>query len=87
MIDTVYDALYDCAKIPFLAPEGLNCSVTVLSYDLSEHFDLTQAESIDWLTILKENDGVLSDSRMDPFISGSLELFKGVITKAWLDKK
>lgn len=82
LIDTVYDALYDCAKIPFAAPEGFNCSVIVEESDLSEQFNLTQAVSCDWLAILKANDSLLADGRVNPFICDSIELFKGVIANS-----
>tara|TARA_R110001583_G_scaffold52393_1_gene162781 strand:- start:27421 stop:30609 length:3189 start_codon:yes stop_codon:yes gene_type:complete len=79
LIDTVYDALYDCAKIPFAAPEGFNCSVVVECSDLSEQFNLTQGESESWLMILKETDCLLTDGRVSPFLSESLEGFEEII--------
>ena len=75
LIDTVYDALYDCAKIPFAAPEGLNCSVTVQASDLIEPFNLTIVESEDWFAALKEMACLLADGRVNPFICDTLEGF------------
>jgi len=86
LIDTVYDALYDCAKIPFAAPEGFNCSVTVQASDLSDNFGLTQVESAAWLSALTESDCLLSDGRVNPFISDTLELFKEVIAQSEISK-
>jgi uncharacterized protein (DUF608 family) len=79
LIDTVYDALYDCAKIPFAAPEGFNCSVVVQCSDLIEQFNLTKVDSESWLMILKESGCILADGRVNPFLSESFADFKELI--------
>ena len=79
LIDTVYDALYDCAKIPFAAPEGFNCSVVVQCSDLIEQFNLTKVDSESWLMILKESECILADGRVNPFLSESFADFKELI--------
>ncbi|WP_413701106.1 GH116 family glycosyl hydrolase [Psychromonas sp. KJ10-10] len=79
LIDTVYDALYNCAKIPFAAPEGFNCSVVVNESDLSEQFNLTNEESKNCLMALKEVGCLLTDGRVDSFLTESAEQFESLI--------
>ncbi|MCV5941940.1 GH116 family glycosyl hydrolase, partial [Escherichia coli] len=53
LMDAVYKALYEMAKIPFAAPEGFNCSVSVSSSDLVERFGLATDEAYYVLNQLK----------------------------------
>lgn len=88
LIDTVYDALYDCAKIPFAAPEGFNSSVVVNASDLSEQFTIAQSESETWLKMLKEVGCLLADGRVDPFLTESQAQFERLIkTNSSIDIK
>ena len=69
LMDTVYTALYDYSKIPFAAPEGFNCSVSVNEKDLIEAFKVSQNDAKNWLSALKYQNCVLSDGRINPALT------------------
>ena len=75
LMDTVYTALYDYSKIPFAAPEGFNCSVSVNEKDLIEAFKLSQNDAKNWLSILKYQNCVLSDGRINPTLTKDTDNF------------
>ncbi|USD43660.1 glucosylceramidase [Vibrio sp. SCSIO 43135] len=75
LMDTVYTALYHYAKIPFAAPEGFNCSVAVTADEMAKVLNCDEQQSrelIDWLT---RSDCLLSDGRVNPDLSQSLDQF------------
>ncbi|TWD43277.1 uncharacterized protein (DUF608 family) [Vibrio crassostreae] len=95
LMDTVYTALYDYSKIPFAAPEGFNCSVSVNEKDLIEAFKLSQNDAKNWLSVLKCQKCVLSDGRVNPemtkdsdkFVSmlqGEISTEQAVVLHKWL---
>ncbi|EHY9857434.1 glucosylceramidase [Vibrio parahaemolyticus] len=75
LINTVYDALYHQAKIPFAAPEGFNCSVAVATDDLEQQFTLDAQTAAKWLEALKASGALLADGRVNPEIATSTEAF------------
>lgn len=83
LIKTVYNALYHYAKIPFAAPEGFNCSVRVTSDSLIDRFNLTQEKAINCLKKLKQKQCLLSDGRVNPYLTKELlefsQMTEGVI--------
>lgn len=83
LMDTVYTALYDYSKIPFAAPEGFNCSVSVTEQDLSKSFNLDENEAKSWILMLKEKSCLLSDGRVTPSLTQNVDEFvnitKGIV--------
>ncbi len=75
LINTVYDALYHQAKIPFAAPEGFNCSVVVTVEMLQQEFDLSLEQAQLWLKQLKHDDCLLEDGRVMPHLSADNHTF------------
>lgn len=75
LIDTVYNALYGYAKIPFAAPEGFNCSVTVTIDSIAEQFALTQDEAKQWYQTLLKEKSLLADGRVNPNLTSNSEVF------------
>ncbi|KGY11906.1 glucosylceramidase [Vibrio tubiashii] len=69
LMDTVYKALYHYAKIPFAAPEGFNCSVSVTADSLCEQFSIDDQTALAWLTQLTATSCLLSDGRVSPAIT------------------
>ncbi|MFA0724898.1 glucosylceramidase, partial [Vibrio sp. 10N.222.49.E5] len=95
LMDTVYTALYDYSKIPFAAPEGFNCSVSIDEKDLTESFELSQNDANSWLVALKFQNCVLSDGRVNPslikdtdkFVSmlqGEISVEHAIVLHKWL---
>ncbi|MBT9243538.1 GH116 family glycosyl hydrolase [Vibrio splendidus] len=80
LMDTVYTALYDYSKIPFAAPEGFNCSVSVNEKDLMEVFKLTQNDAKNWLSVLKCQNCVLSDGRINPALTKDTDNFVKMVS-------
>ncbi|MEF1186483.1 GH116 family glycosyl hydrolase, partial [Vibrio sinaloensis] len=76
LMDAVYKALYEMAKIPFAAPEGFNCSVSVSSSDLVERFGLATDEAYYVLNQLKSLGHLLGDGRVNPDLTLNSEEFK-----------
>lgn len=68
LINTVYGALYHQAKIPFAAPEGFNCSVSVSADDIQQEFKLNSIVAENWLAALKQGGMLLNDGRVNPDI-------------------
>jgi uncharacterized protein (DUF608 family) len=81
LMSTVYDALYELAKIPFAAPEGFNCSVAVSAEDLADQFDLALPKACEWLTALKTSGCLLSDGRVHPSITKDRSEFFELVNK------
>lgn len=65
LIDTVYEALYSGAKIPFAAPEGFNSSVIVTEPAMCCELDITPQQAKTWLTCLKTSKVLLEDGRVN----------------------
>ncbi|HBH7861958.1 TPA: glucosylceramidase [Vibrio parahaemolyticus] len=76
LMDAVYKALYEMAKIPFAAPEGFNCSVTVRSNDLIERFGLAPDVADHALSQLKGLGHLLDDGRVNPDLTLNSEEFE-----------
>ncbi len=76
LIDSVYNALYHYAKIPFAAPEGFNCSVVVSQCDLVEQFNVVETTAEQWLQSLKATNCVLADGRVNPELSSDFDEFR-----------
>ncbi|MEX3074250.1 GH116 family glycosyl hydrolase [Vibrio alginolyticus] len=76
LMDAVYKALYEMAKIPFAAPEGFNCSVTVSSNDLIERFGLAPDVADHALSQLKGLGHLLDDGRVNPDLTLNSEEFE-----------
>ncbi len=79
LMDTVYTALYDYSKIPFAAPEGFNCSVSIDEKDLTEYFKLSQNDAKSWLLALKYQKCVLSDGRVSPSLTKDSDKFVSML--------
>jgi uncharacterized protein (DUF608 family) len=79
LMDTVYTALYDYSKIPFAAPEGFNCSVSIDEKDLIECFKLSQNDAKSWLLALKCQKCVLSDGRVSPSLTKDSDKFVSML--------
>ncbi len=79
LMDTVYDALYHQSKIPFAAPEGFNCSVTVSADDLVSEFSISSAVANEWHTQLCKTECLLTDRRVNPFITSEIETFTKLV--------
>ncbi|TVU65108.1 glucosylceramidase [Vibrio atlanticus] len=79
LMDTVYTALYDYSKIPFAAPEGFNCSVSIDEKDLTEYFKLSQNDAKSWLLALKCQKCVLSDGRVSPSLTKDSDKFVSML--------
>jgi len=79
LMDTVYTALYDYSKIPFAAPEGFNCSVSINEQDLSESLELSQNDAKKWLNVLKLQKCVLSDGRVNPELTKDSDKFVSML--------
>ncbi len=79
LMDTVYTALYDYSKIPFAAPEGFNCSVSIDEKDLIECFKLSQNDAKSWLLALKFQKCVLSDGRVSPSLTKDSDKFVSML--------
>jgi uncharacterized protein (DUF608 family) len=80
LMNTVYDALYNQSKIPFAAPEGFNCSVTVTVDSLRADFCLDSETAELWLKMLIEEDFVLQDGRVNPSITEDAGEFTAKLT-------
>ncbi|WP_394251909.1 GH116 family glycosyl hydrolase [Vibrio profundi] len=78
LMDTVYTALYDYSKIPFAAPEGFNCSVSVTEQELSTSFNLSEIEAKSWIMMLKEQNCLLSDGRVTPSLTQDADEFVNI---------
>ncbi|SDH01592.1 beta-Glucocerebrosidase 2 N terminal [Vibrio xiamenensis] len=66
LIDTLYEALYTSAKIPFAAPEGFNSSVVVTEQAMCAGLDITPQQAKIWLSCFKRSQLVLEDGRVNP---------------------
>ncbi len=66
LINTVYNALYQLAKIPFAAPEGFNSSVAVTTESLQSEFALDSKRANEWLGVLIKQGILLQDGRISP---------------------
>jgi len=75
LMDAVYQALYSMAKIPFAAPEGFNCSVTVSDNDIAQHFDLTSEMASELLLHLQKVGHLFADGRVNPELTQNIEEF------------
>ncbi|MBY6196044.1 GH116 family glycosyl hydrolase [Vibrio hangzhouensis] len=95
LIDSVYNALYHYAKIPFAAPEGFNCSVAVSVDSIAQQFQLTEQQASLWFDSLKSMQSLLSDGRVNPnltldgvefcqSLSGYVETDSGESLHRWL---
>ncbi|KIN12479.1 GH116 family glycosyl hydrolase [Vibrio mytili] len=80
LMDAVYKALYEMAKIPFAAPEGFNCSVTVSHDDLAQRFGLTREVASNLINQLKDLGHLFNDGRVNPDLNPSPEAFKLSLT-------
>lgn len=76
LMDTVYQALYHMAKIPFAAPEGFNCSVTISGKDIEQRFNVSGEVATKLLAQLKSEGHLLTDGRVNPALTQSVDLFK-----------
>lgn len=79
LLDTVYDALYHQTKIPFAAPEGFNCSVTVNTDDLAHALSISREKAGAWIEGLKAKGYLLVDGRVNPDVDDSLQTFSTAI--------
>ncbi|MCO7020409.1 GH116 family glycosyl hydrolase [Vibrio paracholerae] len=75
LMDAVYQALYSMAKIPFAAPEGFNCSVTVSNNDIAQRFDLTSEVASELLLHLQKVGHLFADGRVNPELTQNIEEF------------
>ncbi|CAE6920417.1 GH116 family glycosyl hydrolase [Vibrio sp. B1FLJ16] len=75
LMDSVYKALYELAKIPFAAPEGFNCSVTVSHDDLAQRFGLTLDAASNVVNQLKNLGHLFGDGRVNPNLNPNAEEF------------
>jgi uncharacterized protein (DUF608 family) len=75
ILNTVYDALYNLAKIPFAAPEGFNCSVAVDEQSLVEQFGIDASTASTWLKQLVASGNLLADGRVSPDIEKDVAQF------------
>lgn len=85
LMDTVYDALYRQSKIPFAAPEGFNCSVTVAVADLMAEFSISEATANEWHTLLIQSECLFEDHRVNPFISPDIKVFAQLVSPVIAD--
>lgn len=85
LIATVYNALYHYAKIPFAAPEGFNCSVEVTVEELAKEFKLDSEGARQWLDMLKEQQCLLADGRVNPNLTKQFAEFESQI-KGFVDE-
>ncbi len=75
LINTVYHALYQLAKIPFAAPEGFNSSVSVTKQSLQHEFALDSKCAEAWLNVLIKQGILLPDGRVNPELTTDSTLF------------
>ncbi|TMX34524.1 GH116 family glycosyl hydrolase [Vibrio parahaemolyticus] len=75
LMDAVYQALYSMAKIPFAAPEGFNCSVTVSDNDIAQRFDLASEVASELLLHLQKVGHLFADGRVNPELTQNIEEF------------
>ncbi|PMJ98727.1 GH116 family glycosyl hydrolase [Vibrio sp. 10N.261.55.A7] len=80
LMDTVYTALYQYAKIPFAAPEGFNCSVSVDADALASEFSVESSLTTEWLKVLKQSECLLSDGRVSPDMTTDRNEFSGLVS-------
>ncbi|MDG3085683.1 GH116 family glycosyl hydrolase [Vibrio hannami] len=90
VLDTVYDALYHQAKIPFAAPEGFNCSVQVTTGELMNQFDIEADVATNWFENLIASGCLLVDGRVNPDICESTAEFADIagsyVEQSYLDE-
>ncbi|MCK6264037.1 non-lysosomal glucosylceramidase [Vibrio sp. ZSDE26] len=79
LMNTVYTALYQYAKIPFAAPEGFNCSVAVDVLSLTEAFSIDAEVADAWLEGLKSANCLLSDGRVNPDLTTDSDAFSAAV--------
>ncbi len=82
LMDTVYDALYQCAKIPFAAPEGFNSSVAVTQSDVMVALNVNSITADTCLQALISNQDLLVDGRVSPNLSGDFSVFSEQLLKS-----
>ncbi|MFB9136303.1 GH116 family glycosyl hydrolase [Vibrio olivae] len=75
LVNTVYEALYAKAKIPFAAPEGFNCSVAVSGPALCDTFNIGPQQAQQWLKCLKRANWLFDDGRVNPNLPKDLTQF------------
>ncbi|MEH0741492.1 glucosylceramidase [Vibrio cholerae] len=75
LMDTVYQALYQMAKIPFAAPEGFNCSVVVTPESMAQRFDIGKTRAQQWVSHLQHLGHLLSDGRVNPNLTDDADEF------------
>ncbi|WP_295895233.1 GH116 family glycosyl hydrolase [uncultured Vibrio sp.] len=80
LMDTVYNALYQYAKIPFAAPEGFNCSVSVDAIAISNEFSIDLPLAGKWLEALKQTQCLLSDGRVSPDMTTDRDEFSRLVS-------
>lgn len=86
LMDTVYDALYHQSKIPFAAPEGFNCSVTVSLADLMAEFSISETLAYQWHALLTQTGCLFEDQRVNPFITPDIKTFGQLISPIIADE-
>lgn len=79
LMDTVYTALYDYSKIPFAAPEGFNCSVTVTESELVNVFNLPINEAKLWVEALIEQEILFFDKRVNTMLTKDTDEFVSML--------
>ncbi|MGF1711965.1 non-lysosomal glucosylceramidase [Vibrio kagoshimensis] len=79
LMDTVYTALYDYSKIPFAAPEGFNCSVSVTEVELGNEFNLSINEAKLWVDALIEQEILFFDKRVNPMLTKDTDEFVSML--------
>ncbi|MGF1721903.1 non-lysosomal glucosylceramidase [Vibrio kyushuensis] len=82
LMDTVYTALYQYAKIPFAAPEGFNCSVAVDETMLVDEFTIDSETAAAWLSGLKQTHCLLADGRVNPELTTDTYAFSTLMTSS-----
>nr|WP_252021859.1 GH116 family glycosyl hydrolase [Vibrio sp. SCSIO 43136] len=76
LLATVYHALYQLAKIPFAAPEGFNCSVSVDAKAIGE---LCECDGEQVVEALMQANVLLADGRVNPRLTSELSQFSALL--------
>ncbi len=79
LMETVYDALYTSAKIPFAAPEGFNGSSVVGEQEMCDTLGISAQQAQTWFKCLKQAQLLLSDGRVAPDFAAKMTRFLSLV--------